>query len=75
MASKDNANPPDGAKRPARRQGFLPINTNTFDRVFISVVCLIAIHLLWFRFVEVYLSINIATIISLVLAYIIIRWG
>jgi predicted small integral membrane protein len=75
MVSKNSDQLPEGAKRPTRRQGFLPINTNTFDRWFISVVCLIAIHLLWFRFVEAYLSINIATIISLVLAYIIIRWG
>ena len=28
------------------RQGFLPFETNTFDRVFISVVCFVAIHLL-----------------------------
>ncbi len=73
MAS--NTNVPGGAKRPARRQGFLPITTNSFDRGFISVVLLIAIHLLWFRFLEAYLSINIATAIALILAYIIIRWG
>jgi predicted small integral membrane protein len=34
------------------RRGFLPITTNTFDRVFISVILLIGISLLWMRFLE-----------------------
>jgi predicted small integral membrane protein len=58
-----------------RPPGFLPIQTNAFDRVFISIVVLVAVHLIWFRFLESFLSINIATIISLVLAYFIIRRG
>jgi len=57
------------------RQGFLPIRTNTFDRVFISVVCFVAIHLLWMRFLEAFLPLWIATLLSLVLAVIILRWG
>ena len=57
------------------RQGFLPIPTNTFDRVFISVVFFVAIHLFWMRFIEVHLSLWIATAISIVLGFIIIRWG
>jgi len=57
------------------REGFLPIKTNTFDRVFISVVCFVAISLLWMRFVEAYLHLSIAVIISLVLAVVIIRRG
>ena len=36
----------------AGRKGFLPIKTNTFDRVFISVVIFVAVHLLWMRFIE-----------------------
>jgi predicted small integral membrane protein len=60
-------------KRP--RQGFLPITTNLFDRVFISVVVLIAIHLLWMRFLEPSLPLWIATILSLILAVIIVKWG
>ena len=58
-----------------RGRGFLPIVTNTFDRVFISVMLFVAIHLLWFRFLESFLSINIATVLTLVLAFIIVRWG
>lgn len=57
------------------RRGFLPMRTNTFDRVFISVVLLIAIHLLWMRFMEQYLSLYVATVLSLVLAVIIVRKG
>ncbi len=75
MATGTSGGAPKSSPRSARPQGFLPINTNTFDRWFISIVCLIAIHLLWFRFLEASLSINFATVISLVLAYVIIRWG
>ncbi len=57
------------------RQGYLPITTNTFDRVFISVVCFVAIHLVWMRLFEVFLPLWIATLLSLILAVAIIRWG
>ncbi len=57
------------------RRGFLPMKTNTFDRVFISVVCFVAINLLWMRFIEAYIPIWGAVVISLILAVIIIRWG
>ncbi|MBL8130845.1 MAG: hypothetical protein JNL42_03235 [Anaerolineae bacterium] len=57
------------------RRGFLPINANAFDRVFISVILLIAIHLLWMRFLESFLPLEIATVISIVLGFFIIRKG
>ena len=57
------------------RKGFLPIETNTFDRVFISVVVWVAIHQLWMRILEVYLPLWIASIICFILAIIIIRKG
>jgi predicted small integral membrane protein len=58
------------------RKGFLPIYTNTFDRVFISVVCFVAIHLFWMRFIEpVGLSIYIATVISIIWGAIVISKG
>ncbi|MEM7128499.1 MAG: DUF2160 family membrane protein [Chloroflexota bacterium] len=47
-----------------------------FDRCFISVVCFVAIHLLWLRFVEpLGLALWMATILSLILSVIIVRWG
>lgn len=44
--------PDDEVPPPPGPAGFLPIETNWFDRLFISVVLWIAICLLWLRFVE-----------------------
>ena len=57
------------------RRGFLPIETNTFDRVFISVILFIGISLLWMRFLEWAIPLWVSTVICLVLAVIIIRKG
>lgn len=65
----------DGNDSKRSRRGFLPITTNLFDRGFISVVVLIAIHLLWMRFLEASLPLWVATILSLILAVIIVKWG
>ncbi|MCY4465280.1 MAG: DUF2160 family membrane protein [Chloroflexi bacterium] len=56
-------------------EGFLPFYTNAFDRVFISVVILIGIHLLWLRFMEPALPIELATILSLVIGFFVVRRG
>ncbi len=61
------------AKR--ERLGFLPFHTNAFDRVFIGVVILIGIHLLWLRFMEPALPIEVATVISLAVGYFVVRRG
>ena len=59
-----------------KKPGFLPIETNWFDRLFISVVIWVALSLFWFRFVEpLGLSIWIANAISLAIAIFIIRKG
>ncbi|MEL6464162.1 MAG: DUF2160 family membrane protein [Pseudomonadota bacterium] len=59
-----------------RKPGFLPIETNWFDRFFISVVIWIAMSLFWFRFFEpLGASIWISNIIALALAVVIIRKG
>jgi predicted small integral membrane protein len=58
------------------KPGFLPIETNWFDRLFISVVIWVALSLLWFRFIEpMGLSIWISNAISLALAFVIIKKG
>lgn len=57
------------------RQGFLPITTNGFDRFFISVVLYVAIHLIWMRFIEAYVPLNVATVGSILLAVVIIWKG
>lgn len=58
------------------RRGFLPIETNWFDRLFISVVIWVALSLFWFRFIEpLGLSIWISNVIALALAVFLIRKG
>ncbi len=60
---------------PKEFDGFIPFYTNLFDRGFIGVVILIGLHLFWLRFMEHILPIEFATLISLVIAYIVIRRG
>ncbi len=55
--------------------GFLPIETDRGDRVFISVLIGIAIHLLWMRFLEQALPIWVATILAVILGVIIFKKG
>jgi predicted small integral membrane protein len=65
------------------RKGFLPMTTNLWDRFFISMVCLVAIHLLWMRFVEQPLqqflphpfALLVATVISVILGFFIMTKG
>ncbi len=60
----------------APKSGFLPIETNAFDRLFISVVIWIAMSLFWFRFLEpMGLSIWICNAIAVGLAFFIIKKG
>ncbi|MEM1129287.1 MAG: DUF2160 family membrane protein [Pseudomonadota bacterium] len=61
---------------PEERQGFLPIETNWFDRLFISVVIWVALSLFWFRFIEpLGVNIWISNVIAIALAVFIIRKG
>ena len=61
---------------PRRNQnGFLPIRTNWFDRLFISVVLYIAGHLVWMRFVEFYVPIEVCTVLFILLGTWIVRRG
>ena len=41
-----------------RKKGFIPLNTNWFDRLFIGVISYIALQLFWMRFLESFISIN-----------------
>ncbi len=61
--------------RHSERASFLPFHTNAFDRVFIGVVILIGIHLLWLRFMEPALPIEVATVLSLAVGYLVVRRG
>jgi predicted small integral membrane protein len=57
------------------RRGFLPIETNAFDRVFIGIVLFVAINLLWMRFLEAHLSLYIAAAVSVAIGYLVVRYG
>lgn len=71
-AHKEGEAPPNAVQN----KGFLPIETNWFDRLFISLVIWVALSLLWFRLVEPSgYSIWISNIIALGLAVIILRKG
>lgn len=58
-----------------RPRGFLPIETNRFDRIFISVIAWIGISLLWMRFLESWIPLWVATVLCLLLAILIVRKG
>jgi predicted small integral membrane protein len=58
--------------------GFLEkigLKTSRGDRIFLGMILLILIHLLWMRFIEKYLPLWFALIISLILLIIIVKWG
>ena len=70
MSDSDKAD-----KAVVSRSGFLPIRTNTFDRFFIGAVVFVAIHLLWMRFIEAYVPLYIATILSVIIGAAIVARG
>jgi predicted small integral membrane protein len=57
------------------KKGFLPIKTNWFDRLFIGVISYIALQLLWMRFIENFISINVSIGLGLVLIFLIMWKG
>ena len=59
----------------SKKNGFLPIKTNWFDRLFIGVIIFIAIQLVWMRFIESFLSINFSITLGIVLLIYIIWKG
>ncbi|MBS0002923.1 MAG: hypothetical protein KFF45_07580 [Thioalkalivibrio sp.] len=59
----------------AGRKGFLPIETNWFDRLFIGVISHVALNLLWMRFLENSLSLTVATVLGIVWIVVVVRWG
>ncbi len=48
-----------------KRRGFLPFDTNPFDRVFVSMILTVAVHLLWMRFLSEHITLTVATILML----------
>ena len=48
-----------------KKRGFIPINTNWFDRLFIGVISYVALQLFWMRFLESVLSINVGIVLGI----------
>lgn len=57
------------------RVGFLPIHTNAFDRIFISTIIFVAVHLFWMRFLEAHLPLFLATVLSVLIGWIVVARG
>lgn len=59
----------------AKGQGFLPIVTNWFDRLFIGIYLFVAIELFWMRFLEQSIPLMGAHVLALVLGVLILWKG
>ena len=59
----------------AERRGFLPIRTNWFDRLFISIYIGVALELFWMRFLEAAIPLWVCHILVIALGVLIIRKG
>jgi predicted small integral membrane protein len=57
------------------RRGFLPWSTAWGDRFFLSLLILFLVSLLWLKFVEPYIPIYGALILSLIIGFFIIKYG
>ena len=49
-----------------KKKGFIPLNTNWFDRLFIGEISYVALQLFWMRFIESFASINFSIGIGIV---------
>lgn len=58
-----------------KRRGFLPFDTNPWDRVFVSLLLTVAIHLLWMRFLADNITLTVATILCIILGVLIFLRG
>jgi predicted small integral membrane protein len=56
-------------------KGFLPFENNLFDRIFVSAIVYFGVHLLWMRFLERFITIRVANILMIGVAFVIIIWG
>ena len=57
-----------------KKKGFIPLNTNWFDRLFIGVISFIAFQLFWMRFIENFVSINFSIGMGIVwIAFVILK--
>jgi predicted small integral membrane protein len=58
-----------------KRQGFLPIVTNWFDRLFMGIYLFVALELVWLRFIEVAIPLIFCHILAIGLGLLILLRG
>jgi len=52
-----------------------PFKTNLWDRIFLSIVIMFAIHLFWVRFIETYVPLSFATVGTLIFTVYVVIFG
>ncbi|MBP8933451.1 MAG: hypothetical protein KBG67_03370 [Candidatus Atribacteria bacterium] len=52
-----------------------PFKTSLWDRIFLSIVIMFAVHLIWVRFIEAYAPLLIATVGTLIFTALVIIFG
>jgi len=57
------------------RIGFLPWTTTWGDRFFLSLLVLLFLSLLWLKFVEPFIPIHGALVLSIIIGTIIVKYG
>ena len=57
------------------RVGFLPIVTNWFDRVFVSIYLWVALELFWMRFLEQSIPLTVCHVLAIALGVLIVWRG
>lgn len=57
------------------RVGFLPIETNWFDRVFVAIYVFVALELLWMRFLEQSIPLMVCHVLAIALGVLIVWRG
>lgn len=57
------------------RVGFLPIETNWFDRVFVAIYMFVALELLWMRFLEQSIPLMVCHVLAIALGVLIVWRG
>ena len=55
--------------------GFLPIVTNWFDRVFVSIYLFVALELFWMRFLEQSIPLTVCHVLAVALGVLIVWRG
>ena len=58
-----------------KRPGFIPIETNWFDRLFMGIYLFVALELFWMRFIEQSIPLIVCHVLAIVLGVLIVRKG